>query len=164
MDNGSPRVCLVHIPLPASKFSQPQMNLLHWSQLSDGNFSSVPTINIHIDLFYYHWILPCFFYELNNNYMLVCTRRMIGCIHNYSWGATHTMEPGDATDRDASPFLVAISWFFDRLLVCLCLVLFSLPELSDKAEIDEDVMDDMSGEKEIAWRFPEASTTIALNK
>jgi len=44
------------------------------------------------------------------------------------------------------------------------LVLFSLPELSDKAEIDEDVMDDMSGEKEIAWRFPEASTTIALNK
>ena len=44
------------------------------------------------------------------------------------------------------------------------MVLFSLPELSDKAEIDEDVMDDMSGEKEIAWRFPEASTTITLNK
>jgi len=44
------------------------------------------------------------------------------------------------------------------------LVLFSLPELSDKAEIDEDVMDDMSGEKEIAWRFPAESTTVTLNK
>jgi hypothetical protein len=69
------------------------------------------------------------------------------------------MEPGDAADWDDSPFLVGIFGFFDRLRVHLWLVLFSLLESSDKAESDEDVMDDMSGQKEIADRFPAESTT-----